>query len=81
MPYRDEDDLDDSEYPDEFDRDDDETEPCPHCGEPVYDDAERCPSCGEYLSREDAPRPRPWWFMAGVLLSVVVVVGWVLLRW
>ena len=24
--------------------DDDETMPCPHCGEPVYDDAERCPS-------------------------------------
>lgn len=81
MPcYREEEgDVEDSEYPDDSDFDDDDTEPCPHCGEAVYDDAEQCPHCGRYLSREDAPRRRPWWFVAGFLLSMMVVLYWILL--
>jgi hypothetical protein len=77
----DDEDLDDSEYPDEpeADGDDsDETIPCPFCGEPVYEEAERCPSCGQYLSREDAPRRIPAWFLLGVILSLAVVLGWIL---
>ena len=74
------DELDDSEYPDDSDFDDDETDVCPHCGESIYDDSEKCPYCGKYLSSEDAPRHRPWWVVAGVGLSLVVVVRWILLR-
>jgi hypothetical protein len=81
MLYDDEDELDESEYPDEDDLDDDETVSCPHCRQPAYEDAERCPNCGSYLSVEDAPRRYPWWFVAGFLLSMVVVLGWVLSRW
>jgi hypothetical protein len=66
-------DLEDREYPDEPDDDGDETAPCPYCRRAVYDDAEQCPYCGNYLSREDAPRHHPWWWVVGVLLSLVVV--------
>jgi endogenous inhibitor of DNA gyrase (YacG/DUF329 family) len=70
MPIYD-DDLDDPD-------DDDETVPCPHCGDPVYDDAERCPGCGQYLSREDAPWVRPpWWLVAGVVAGLLGVLMWV----
>ena len=76
------DDPEDCEWPDpdEDDHDDDPTAPCPHCGEPIYDDAERCPDCGHYLSREDAPRSRPAWFVVGFLLCLAVVMTWILGR-
>jgi hypothetical protein len=82
MRWRDaDDDLDDAEYPEEgMDDDeagDDDTVGCPHCLRPVYEDAERCPSCGHYLSHEDAPRRHPWWLVLGVLICLVVVIGWV----
>lgn len=76
-------DLDDSEYPDEPDdgfEDEDDTVPCPYCEQPIHEEAEHCLYCGHYLSREDAPRRYPWWFILGFLLSLVVVLGWVL-RW
>lgn len=74
-------DLEDYEYPDEDDADDDETIPCPHCHEPVYENAERCPECGQYLSREDAPYQRkPVWFIVGFLLCMAVVLSWYLWR-
>jgi hypothetical protein len=57
--------------------DDDDTEPCPHCRETVYDDAERCPHCGNYLSREDTPAHRPWWIIAGVMICLAVVLKWI----
>lgn len=69
------DDLDDREYPD-ADDDDDETVPCPHCREPVYEDAERCPHCGKYLSREDAPWSKPAWLVAGVAVCLAIVLWW-----
>jgi hypothetical protein len=75
------DDLEDREYPDEddLDPDDDETVPCPHCHEPVYEDAERCPACGHYLSRDDAPFQRkPTWIIVGFLACMVVVLSWYL---
>jgi hypothetical protein len=77
------DELDESEYPDDPDHDDDdddETIPCPYCREPVYEWAERCPSCGSYLSKEDTPWRRPWWLIAGVVICVLVVLGWVVRR-
>src|SRR6478736_3835273 len=72
------DELDDHEYPDdeEGDDEDDETIPCPHCREPVYEDAERCPSCGQYLSREDMPWDRPLWLVEGVALCLAIVLSW-----
>lgn len=74
----DEDDLDDSEYPDApDDDDDDETISCPYCFRPVYEGAEQCPGCRRYLSREDAPSRQPWWIVVGVLLCLIVVLGWV----
>lgn len=84
MPWRDaDDDLQEREFPEEPDdgddeEDDDQTVPCPHCRRPVYEDAERCPGCGQYLSREDAPARRPWWLVAGVLVCLAVILGWVL---
>lgn len=80
--YDDREDLDDSEYPDSWDNDDsDDTIPCPYCREPVYEDAEVCPSCGSYLSREDAPRRYPWWFVLGFLLSMIVALRWAFWFW
>jgi hypothetical protein len=56
--------------------DDDTTMPCPYCGAAVYDDAERCPSCENYLSREDAPSRHSWWFVLGVLVCLIIALGW-----
>jgi hypothetical protein len=69
----------DDEWDEEEDEDDDQdvTEPCPHCGRPVYDDAERCPWCGSYLSREDEPYRRPWWMLVGVGTGLYAVYRWV----
>ncbi len=84
MPYRDEDDadLDEREFPDEpvgdDDDEDDETVPCPHCLEPMYEDAVRCPHCGRYQSREDAPRRYPWWVVIGVLICLALVSRWII---
>lgn len=73
-------DDDELDADDEFDQDDDQTLPCPYCGEPVYDEAEQCPACGNYLSEEDAPRrPKPLWIVAGVAACIVIVICWVVL--
>jgi zinc-ribbon domain len=71
------DDIDD-EWDDDPDEDDDTTDPCSHCGEPVYDDAERCPHCGLYLSREDRPYRKPWWVVLGAMACLAVVTWWIL---
>ena len=56
----------------------DDTELCPYCRQPVYEDAEQCPHCGAYLSEEDAPaRPRPWWFILGVIVCLAIVLKWI----
>src|SRR5262245_43196254 len=79
LPIRDaDDDLDDSEYPDEPDDDDSaETIPCPYCREPVYEEAQRCPHCGSYVSTKDTPSRRPWWLIVGVVACLAVVLRWV----
>jgi hypothetical protein len=68
---------------DHLDDEADETVPCPHCREPVYEDAERCPHCGQYLSREDAPRRTLRWRALEVViavLTILAVLAWVLSR-
>ena len=59
------------------DEDDDQTIPCPHCGELVFEEAELCPNCGQYLSLEDSPRRKPWWVVAGVLTCLGIVTWWI----
>ena len=69
-----EDDADEADW----DEDDETTDPCPGCGEAVYDDAERCPHCGRYLSREDAPARKPWWVVLGALVCLAMMTWWIL---
>jgi predicted nucleic acid-binding Zn ribbon protein len=60
---------DDDEWDDDDDYADDAwsqaeqaVEPCPYCGEDVWEEAQRCPHCGNYLSAEEARRPmQPLW--------------------
>jgi hypothetical protein len=67
----------DEEHLDDFDEDDD-TIPCPHCREPVYEDAERCPHCERYLSQEDAAGVRkPLWIIIGAAAALAVVYIWI----
>ncbi len=61
------------------DEDDDETDPCPHCGQPVHHEAILCPHCDRYLSREDAPpEKKPLWIVIAALLCLAVALGWAL---
>ena len=54
-----------------------ETYPCPYCGEDVYEDAERCPHCDKYISGEDAPPTRkPLWFVVALVLALAMLLGW-----
>lgn len=80
------DDLDESEYPDEDNGDDgDEETPtreCPRCGTDVYEDAEQCPLCNTWLTADASPwKGRAWWWVAlgivgiGALLVVLALGG------
>jgi hypothetical protein len=69
---------DDTDADEPADEDDDETVPCPHCRQPVYEDAERCPHCERYLSQEDAPVGRkPVWIVIGTVAALIVVYMWI----
>ena len=65
-----------------FDQESDEDGPtitCPFCGNEVYEDSPRCPSCENYLSQEEQPSPsKPWWFLIGVGLGLLVFLRWLL---
>jgi endogenous inhibitor of DNA gyrase (YacG/DUF329 family) len=39
----------------DYDEDDTDQAPCPHCGAEVYDDADRCPECGQNIVRGQGP--------------------------
>lgn len=59
-----------------------DTDPCPHCGQEVYEDAERCPHCGNYITDEDAPPSRkPWWIVLCALLCLYAVYRWITGAW
>lgn len=63
----------------EVDEDDEETDPCPYCGQPVHHEAILCPHCDRYLSREDAPpEKKPLWIVIAALLCLAVALGWAL---
>ena len=86
MPHLDdefEDDVaysDDRDDPDASDMDDGDAPAmveCPYCGKQMIEEAEICPHCRNFVSSEDAPRHRPRWLVAGVVVCVVIVVIWV----
>jgi len=64
---------DDDAAPDEADRtapqDSVDSEPCPQCGQWVYEEADKCPYCGEWLIRH---RVVPRWVM---VLAIVIFVA------
>jgi predicted nucleic acid-binding Zn ribbon protein len=76
------DDLDETEGPDEFDRGSDDgpsvTIPCPNCGQDVYEDAERCPHCAEYITAAASPG-RPTWLIIAAVLALLGVLFWLAL--
>jgi len=59
-------------------RDEEDTIPCPYCGEEIHEDSPRCPHCENYISDEDPPVARkPWWILLGVLLCLYAVYRWI----
>ncbi|MDB5172116.1 MAG: hypothetical protein JWN51_889 [Phycisphaerales bacterium] len=79
-----EDDIDESEYPDDEEADwnlDPATEACPHCGKEISEDAQRCPHCGQYISKEDAPPKRRGWIVAVVVVLIVLTLLGLLIGW
>jgi hypothetical protein len=71
---------DDPDTSDEGDEDVVDTEPCPHCGRPVYEQAQLCPHCGNYISLSAAPQRRPMWIVIGVILGLAVIGIWLFSR-
>jgi len=65
---------------DDDDESDDDTEPCPYCGKPIYDGSERCPHCENYITEEDVPSHKPMWVIIGAVLALGVAAMWVLGR-
>ncbi|MDB5298077.1 MAG: hypothetical protein JWO31_4060 [Phycisphaerales bacterium] len=52
---------------------------CPNCRKLVADDAEQCPKCGHYLIDEEIGRTsRPAWVWVGIVLALLMAVGWAL---
>ncbi|MDB5357902.1 MAG: hypothetical protein JWN24_4355 [Phycisphaerales bacterium] len=90
MPrYQDEDDepeedLDESEYPDDDEADwnlDPSTTECPYCGKEISEDAQPCPHCHKYVSEEDAPSRRRGWIVVVVVVLVLLTVLGLLISW
>lgn len=75
---------DDPEGPDEYERDDDDSEtptvPCPACGRPVPEFVDRCPYCGDWIvPGAGPPTRRSRWLLVAALLALAAVAGWYLL--
>lgn len=70
------DDLDDDEdWNDDVEVDN--TTPCPHCGETIYEDSVRCPKCGTYLTGETMHHFRkPIWIIIGAVLALIAFVAY-----
>ena len=58
-------------YDSELDEYDDETLPCPHCGEHIFDDADQCPYCRQYISPADFRKQTPTWIIVLIILTIV----------
>lgn len=83
VEWRQDDDLDENEDPDESDQDGDEDSsdisPCPRCGREIYEDAERCPYCGHYVTMDTIRHGKAWWFVLAAVLALLAVIAWVIL--
>jgi len=85
-PYDDDaaEDVEDRDLPAEADIDSfDEPSlvPCPYCRKMINEDTEQCPHCRSYISAEDAPYRKPAWFVAGVIITIILVLFvWVFLQ-
>ncbi len=67
------DDLDDDEYPDEWESDDDDVVDlveCPHCRAEIYEEAQQCPVCEQYVSDARTTRLSPFWTATAVIVLV-----------
>jgi hypothetical protein len=78
--HNDDDDPDDDpEFPDESDMDETD-EPaliaCPYCRREISEEAEQCPHCRSYISVEDAPSGKPFWFIVAAVVAVLIVLFW-----
>ncbi len=63
----------------DYDQDDDGTEPCPYCQAYVYYDAERCPSCGQYILDADTSASRqPAWVVVTAVVLLAAMAYWLL---
>jgi DNA-directed RNA polymerase subunit RPC12/RpoP len=69
----------DDDWDDDFDRDtEDETIPCPYCGESMHDESVQCPHCGNYLSAEDRPFERKsLWLILAAIACLLAALLWI----
>lgn len=56
-----------------YDETDTPLEPCPNCGEEIYEDAEQCPYCGEYVV--SGSRPSNLWGKKSLIWIVIGILG------
>lgn len=49
-------------------------EPCPHCGESIYEDAPQCPECGQYIVPGSSTH-----HPAGRFSAITQIVIWILI--
>lgn len=71
-------DSDDDDDYEEYEEEDSAnwTEPCPNCGEMVYEDSPRCPACGDYIVHRRGPfSGKPLWFF----LLILGIVAWLII--
>lgn len=67
---------------DDYDFDDEsDTEPCPECGEEIYEDSDQCPKCGADVALgSNVWSGRPWWWkLLGILGIGAMILGLMLL--
>ena len=56
----------------------DDLEKCPQCSQWIYEDSVSCPHCGNYLTDADGTAsPKPWTFVATVILCLLLVLSWI----
>lgn len=75
MSRAEEEDDRDPEGPDDADIGDSEdldTEPCPWCKKPIHEQSEWCPHCGKYISREDQPPGKKFWWTLGIIALLII---------
>ncbi len=59
----------------EYESDQDNMLPCPHCRAEIYDEAEQCPYCGEFILSDARPfASKPTWVQWLFVLIVAVII-------